>query len=89
MEAFWEGCIDTVQQKKSSAHVSTPMILNTKVSSSVQHSKEHNCTKITLKISQLDADGSLHVTETIAVFHGHGMQVSITNSRPTYMAMTT
>ncbi len=90
MEAFWEGCIDTVQQKKSSAHVSTPMILNTKVSSLVQHSKEHNCTKITLKISQLDADGTLHVNETIMVFNGHGMQVSITNSRPTYrLVMTT
>jgi hypothetical protein len=43
-----------------------------------------------LKISQLDADGTLHVNEPIMVFHGHGMQVSITNSRPTYrLAMTT
>jgi hypothetical protein len=66
------------------------MILYTKVSSLVQHLKKHNCTKITLKISQVDVDGTLHVNEPIIVFHGHGMQVSITNSKPTNrLAMTT
>jgi hypothetical protein len=34
--------------EKSSAHISTPIMFNTKVSSLMQHSKEHNCAKITL-----------------------------------------